>query len=648
MLVFLLQNTFSQVNTDSLKQTLVNEIHDTVFVLNCLDITWNEMYTNVDTSVVYAIKAIDKAIDINDPLLLADSYNALGVSYIVKAKYYESLIELQNGIAICEDLINENPEVNKYKRKALAIYANIGNIYYYQSNYDDCIENYLKALKLSEEIGFKKGIAVSCSNLAAAYKDILNYDKALEYNYRSLSIANESGDRFSVTQSLNNLGSVYFSIPDYDSAYIYFKKCQVLNEQDSNEFALISTYVNIADVLRETGKYDSALYYFNKSLALSKKLNSNDGLINDYYMIGQLYEKTGEYDNAIKNYDSCIIHARKGESLRFLQLANKGLSESYKQKGDYKKALEHKVISSTIRDSIFNEERDARIADMEAKYRTEKKEEEIRLLQEKNKLHEAEARTSRIIFISVIVILVLIVILIVIAYRSYKHKQLAEKRHIQKEAERKVLNAVIDTEYKERKRFAEDLHDGLGVLLSTLRLYINEIVDSTSDEQKKLIDQSNAMLDDAIANARNISNNIMPAALKNNGLVAAIKSYSDKINSTGNLKIKVDTSNLQKSYGTTIELTVFRVITEMINNTLKHGDASEVNITMLQEQSKLQIHYNDNGVGFDFEKTIKSNKKGLGLDNIVSRVISIGGKCNMNSSPGNGFEAIIEIELENQ
>ena len=140
----------------------------------------------------------------------------------------------------------------------------------------------------------------------------------------------------------------------------------------------------------------------------------------------------------------------------------------------------------------------------------------------------------------------------------------------------------------------------------------------------------------------------MPAALKNNGLVAAIKSYSDKINSTGKLKIKVDTSKLKKSYGTTIELTIFRVITEMINNTLKHAQASKVDISLMQQNNTLYLKYNDNGVGFDIEKTMKSDRKGLGLDNTVSRVISIGGKCNMNSSAGNGFEAIIEIELENQ
>ncbi len=643
-LLFLTTSIAGQ-NTDSLKQTLNTELNDTTYILNCIDIAWNLMYTNVDSSVKYAGKAISLAETIDKPLLLSDSYNALGVSYIVKAQYYEALAQLRKGILICERLIEEKPQNNAFKRKALAIYANIGNIYYYQGKFDNCIENYLKALKLSEQIGFQKGIAVSCSNLAAAYKDIENYEKALEYNYRSLKIAYESGDRFSIVQSLNNLGTVYFAMPNYDSAYMYFKQCQKLNESDSNEFVLISTYVNIADVMRETGNYDSALYYFDRSLSISKKLNSTDGLVNNYYMIGQLYQKTGDYESAIENYDNCIVYAIESESRRFLQLANNRLAEIYEERGQYKNALEHYMESAAMRDSIFNEEFDERIADMEAKYRTEKKEEEIALLQEKNKLQEVESKTNRIIFLSVIVILVLVVILVIISYRSYQNKQLAEKRRIQKESDRKVLNAIIDTEFKERKRFAEDLHDGLGVLLSTLRLYINEIIEGTPDEQKKLVAQSNSMLDDAISNARNISNNIMPASLKNNGLIAAIKSQADKINSTGKISIGIETLKVKDSYGTLVDLTLFRVITEMINNTLKHADATKINISLVQKDDLLHITYTDNGKGFDFRETINSKDKGLGLDNTISRIASIGGNCNIESDEGKGFKATIDIHL---
>ncbi|NOY49994.1 MAG: tetratricopeptide repeat protein [Chlorobi bacterium] len=631
-------------NTDSLKVVFNSSKSDSAYISNALDLAWEYMYFNTDTAIVYANKGLKRSIDAENGLEIVNSYNTLGVCYIVLGNYPEAISNLQKALGKGNMLLSKEPDNKRYKRRVLAVYANVGNIYYYQAQYDKSIEYYLRSLKLAREIGFRGGVSVCISNIGAAYKDLLNYPKALEYLYEALDIALEVGEKPAITQSLNNLGSIYFSIPDYDSAYYYFYKCLKINEAENFEHELINNYVNMGDVMRETNKADSALFYYKKAINISAKLKSADGLINCNYMIGQLYLKQGEFNKSEEYLKKSLGLARETGTSRFVMLAHEKLADVYLKTNNYKLAYEHFYKSSKVRDSIFSAESDERIAEMEAKYQTQEKEKKIAFLNEKTKLQSENSMITKFVAGSIIVILLLVIAVVIISYRSFKNKQMAERRRLQQQNERKVLDISIETEYKERKRFAEDLHDGLGVLLSALKLYINEIEGTENRaERNKIIRQSNKMLDEAITNARNISNNIMPAALKNNGLETALCSFADKINATSQIKIEIIAKNIKKHYPNSLEMNLYRILTEMINNTLKHASASEIKISLVQKSDKMFISYYDNGRGFDYEKVMKSGNKGMGLENTLGRISSIGGKCSMKSKPGSGFFAGIEL-----
>lgn len=634
----------SAQDTDSLKKVLAETAIDTIYINTALDIAWSYMYTNSDSAEIYGNKALQSAMENGRMLKVASAYNTLGVVYIVKAEYYEALSFLSKALETGTKLLESDSTNYSYKRRVMAIHTNMGNIYYFKGKYDQSIASYIVALKLAEEIGFRDGVAICSSNLGSAYKDLYNYPKALEYNYKALEIATETGDSFSLSQSLNNLGSVYFSVPDYDSAHYYFLCSISINEASKDEYELINNYMNLGDVLRDIGKYDSALYYYEKSLTYSEKLNSVEGLINCNFMIAQLYQRKEQRELAISYFNKSLSLAKESGTMRFVMMNNEQLSEIYRDLKDYKKAYSYFVDGSIIRDSIFNAESDERIADMEAKYATEKKEEEIVHLTETAELERIKSVTNKFVFIGIIIILVLVIVLIIISYRNYKLKQFSERQLIQQKTEREILDAVIDTENKERKRFAEDLHDGLGVLLSTLRLYINEIDGSLSaKEMKEIIGQSNSILDDAIENTRSISNNIMPAALKTSGLEAAIRSHGDKINSSGNIKVDIKSVNFSKHHKSSIEISLYRIITEMINNSLKHSKAGNINIILTEKNQRIFITYTDDGIGFDYEKVRSSKQGGMGLDNMISRIQSIGGSCSIESSEGKGFHAALEL-----
>ena len=647
-LFFPVKQSFSQNNqVDSLKQILSVSKVDTNYVKACLDLAWLYMYSETDSAFEYANKSIDAAKKINHQFMLANGYNTLGVTNIVQGKYPEAISALNNGVDITSRLLKKDPESRKYKRRILALYANIGNVHYYRGEYLKAIDNYIKSLNYSNQINYNPGKANCLNSIGVAYKDLLNFDKALEYNYKSLALALQTKDDYLISQSLNNLGVTYYSIPNYDSARYYFTLSTKRFEKENNQYELINSYVNMGDVYRQLGKFDTALVFYNQALNISTKLGSTDGLINVYYMLGELYDTTQQYHKSIASLNNSLELARQTGTNRFIMLNHEVLARVYVKLNDYKEAYNHFYQSSIMRDSIFNKERDKSIAEMETKFRTKEKEEEIKLLLKQNALNMAESKNRQILFVSVVMILLLLLLAVILAYFAYKNRQKAARSLLQQKAEKKVLNAIVQTEYKERKRFAEELHDSMGAMLSTLKLYVNELGDfnNRDDENQKLLNRANELLDETISNARTISHKIMPASIKEQGLEYALRSFADKIKASGKIDIELNSLGLHKHYNEILELSVYRMFLEMINNTLKHAKASKIEMTLIEKNNTLFLTYSDNGKGFDINQTIKSKQSGIGLENILSRIEFLGGDYQLNSQPGKGFTAKIRVPV---
>jgi PAS domain S-box-containing protein len=218
-----------------------------------------------------------------------------------------------------------------------------------------------------------------------------------------------------------------------------------------------------------------------------------------------------------------------------------------------------------------------------------------------------------------------------------------------KQTERKIVNAIIETEEKEKERFAKDLHDGLGTLLSSINIYISLIKSGNVDEAQKenLFNYTKGLIDEAIMNAKEIANNLRPNVISRFGFNAAVKSLCEKINNTGVLKIDFSANTIrQDDLSKDMEVTLYRIINELINNTLKHAYADEVVINIAKENKLLTLKYTDNGKGFDVDETMNSKSlKGMGLANIISRVNAIDGAFRIRSSNESGTEVTITIKL---
>lgn len=210
------------------------------------------------------------------------------------------------------------------------------------------------------------------------------------------------------------------------------------------------------------------------------------------------------------------------------------------------------------------------------------------------------------------------------------------------ELEKKSYLSVIEAEEKERSRFSKELHDGLGPLLSTLKIYLEVFFGNPSDLEIR--DRIENTLTESIKSVKEISNNLSPYILENMGLIKAINSFVEKIKYGKKIEINFN-SNLERRLKSEIEISIYRFITELINNTIKHANATCIQIDIAEKSNILEIRYEDNGIGFELEE-ITLASKGIGLYNLKSRIEKLGGKIDMISSPGNGFSiyAIIKID----
>lgn len=219
---------------------------------------------------------------------------------------------------------------------------------------------------------------------------------------------------------------------------------------------------------------------------------------------------------------------------------------------------------------------------------------------------------------------------------------------IRQETQRKILNAVIKTEEKERKRFAKDLHDSIGPLLSSINLYLSAL-SSTREKEKKenIIQVSREAVNEALVSIKEISNNLSPHILDDFGLEKAIRSFTNKLVVSKTIAITFNAENLDKRLNEQVEVVIYRVVTELINNTLKHAKAKNIEINLSLEHDRLRLIYVDDGIGFDPQKIQAHKSNGMGLYNILSRIRSINGIHRIKSNKaGSGMMAIIEVSLE--
>lgn len=216
--------------------------------------------------------------------------------------------------------------------------------------------------------------------------------------------------------------------------------------------------------------------------------------------------------------------------------------------------------------------------------------------------------------------------------------------------EKMFLKAIIQTEEKERKRFAKDLHDGLGPLLSTVKMSVSSLAQLEHDQaSNEIVRNTEIIINEAIKSLKEISDNLSPHVLNNFGLLRALRNFVNKINVTKVIYINLESNLGDERFDSDMEVVLYRVLCELMNNTIKHAKAKKIDISLVKEDKNITIVYKDNGKGMNKSKlTERPGARGMGLSNIFSRINSLKGEIIIDSEAGKGMMVTIKVKIDNE
>jgi signal transduction histidine kinase len=236
-----------------------------------------------------------------------------------------------------------------------------------------------------------------------------------------------------------------------------------------------------------------------------------------------------------------------------------------------------------------------------------------------------------------------------LSYRTYRQKQkLRQQRITELENERQLTatEAVLKGEEQERTRLAKDLHDGLGGMLSGIKHSFNTMKGNLimTPENNQAFERSMDMLDSSIKEMRRVAHNMMPEALVKFGLDTALRDYCNDINQSGAIKIVYQSIGLDNAViDQTVAITLYRIVQELVTNTLKHAAAKTAIVQITKTNNLLTVTVEDDGKGFDIHSLAQS--RGIGWSNIQNRVEFLKGKLDVNAQPGKGTSVLIEVGI---
>lgn len=226
----------------------------------------------------------------------------------------------------------------------------------------------------------------------------------------------------------------------------------------------------------------------------------------------------------------------------------------------------------------------------------------------------------------------------------YAHKlftYIGHLDHQRKLTNKRILTAVLRTEEKFRSRYSRELHDGMGPLLSSAKMSMSVLAKRAEDEEnRELIASTSAVIDEAIRSLREISNNLSPQVLNDFGLVRGITNFINKNPQLRTIEMRFDTNLRKERFDHDIEVILYRVICELINNSLKHSGCTKIELDLQLVYDRIYLTYSDNGRGFDTQAVADY---GMGMSNITSRIHSLGGTIEITSQPNKGMAASIVV-----
>jgi len=665
---------------DSLFNDIMKSDSDTAKINLLIKIAEEYEFNDYEKMLTYSQKAYKLSHNLKDDTFMGKSLIILADAYAYLMKYdsahyylnkeWDRIFNLKDSTLISEILLVQ------------------GSIYRREFNFIEARKHLHEGLGY---IRFKTSLtgANIYNNLGALYSRHGIHDSAIYFYKQAQEYYEIQEDQEGLVKIFVNTGKVYFYIEDFKKAEEYFLKAYDLVKDLDNLVYKSAVYINLGMVCNVTNKLTEALDYYNKALEIAEVTNKGPdkgdiiNCIGDIYFRQELYDKAlgqfkmssricrtlGYYpgeisakgniaavygrinrpDLALLYHDSVMQIIREKKLLRDQVHTYNEIAKNLYMLKRYQEAHDTLRAWAGLKDSLFNMDKAKEIETLEIKYETKKKEAQILSLENEalQKDLEIKRKTNqkRLITGSAIGLIVILGFLFILHFqRTRKNRLINEKEILRLKEEKKAMaaQAIVEGQEEERKRIARELHDGIGVLLSNVKMQFTSLIDK-SPENKEMFDKATSVLNQASMDVRRISHDMMPGNLSKFGLIAAIEDLFEEIDETGKISAKMTNEIGGERFSENKEIMLYRIIQELVNNTIKHAGANSISLSLNKSDGHILVNYADNGKGFDQGKA--KEVKSMGLKNIHDRVKFLGGELSIESSIGKGSSFIFEFPI---
>ncbi len=616
---------------------------------------------------------------------LLRAFNSLGRVNLITGNHTAALDYNKKSLKIIEQ--SEDAAI---RERVANVYVDIGATYMSMEQSDTALYYYNKALELHIEMEKKSSVALTTINIGLIYYRQNKTALALEKFIEGAKLAEDAGSLEQMGKAYSLIGAMFEYQEKYNKSLEYYKKALDIFQKMEHQTETLRMYAEIGSHYVKLNQLDSATKYLTESLNLA--IANNDKRIAgvSYDDLGAIFSKKKDFTNSLKNYHSALkvweemelptMRGRTSISIGNLWLQNnvsdsakvwilKGIEllkpyndyyslfkaynkmyEIYNTEGNHEKALAFHSLMSDVKDSLTTLADQESLNKLLVEYQSNEKEKEnteLKLLNTEKEL--ALVRRNRMLIGGGIGAFALLSFL-GFSYRSSRQKRvIAEKeKSIQEEKvkslerERQVisLQAMVNGQESERSRVAKDLHDSMGAMFSTLKMYLSTIESKeTHLQQNELYIKSKKLVDSSAEEMRRIAHDMMPEVLLRLGLVQAVQELTDNINAAKSLHITFQHFDMEARMPASFERMLYRIVQELLNNIIKHSGATETVVEFIKSENSLNITIEDNGKGFN-----ATNDK-EGLNTVKQRVQYLDGKMQIDSENNIGTTIMMEFAI---
>lgn len=394
----------------------------------------------------------------------------------------------------------------------------------------------------------------------------------------------------------------------------------------------------LANVYSRVKKPDSAQYFASRSLAMAQRLNVNWLIALNHFYLGLVEQFRDHSQAALASYQKSIALAKAEKNLAMLRELAKHSADSHARLGDHERAYQSSLQALDYATQYYNSEQSKSI-------RLQELDSQIKTLAIEKQLAEQRSQHQRVLNTTLVFILIASILgVVALVFLRRQQKLIARQQGVIaqqqiRQLELKSLRAMIEGQEGERTRIARDLHDGLGIQLSRIKLFVEAHQEQLPRSVKEPLNQ---FLDEACTETRLISNDLRPYALSTFGLIPALEDLVQKLNFVNKTRLALEHYGELPPLADEAAGMLFRVVQELLNNALKHAQAQEITVQTMANDETLLISVDDDGRGGDFAD---GPSKGNGIANVRSRIAYLGGQVMWQSEDGKGTSVLITLPM---